>query len=377
MGHQSPLKFDGDDERTLFDLFKSLFLLFLALGTLRVFNRSMLFRAWSAVRSTPDSVLTGTAVYAGTGLVILCVVVVLWRARRPAEQRVQRGTLIRYGGVATVSLVVAAYLLHRNLTLPVFPRELLIAVSNGLVVMGLFAVRYTRARDIDLPLSKPDRTGWATAMGTSLLAAIVGLGGRYRSMRTVETIPQMPFDRAGMGGVWPVELVLSGVFLGFGWGLLFHGAVQTALRDRLGTAAGVTATAALSGSPLVVSSALDVSVWELNALPRAAFLTADNFMLVVMTLALVQGIWFLSRQFGIDCTPVLAVVAVVLVVALVSLAIEESPFVPLTVSFAFVAALATVGYERSGSVWVPVAAYVSYQIFSTMEAVRFLVGVPV
>lgn len=313
--------------------------------------------------------------YAGAGLVILCAVVVLWRARRPAEQRVRRRTLLGYGGAAGVSLVVFAYLLHRSLTLPVFPRELLVAVSNGLFVMGLLTVRYTRARGIDLPLSVPDRTDWPTAVGTSLLAAILALGGTYLYVQTTETTPQMRFDRAAMGGVWPVELALNSVFLGVGLALLFHGVVQTALRDRLGTAAGVTATAALAGFPPIVSRALDVLSWELRTLPAAGLGIADNYMVVMITLALVQASWYLSHRAGVELTPVLGATAAVVAVALVSLAIEEPAIVPGTVGWATVAALTTVGFERSRSVWIPTAAYISYLLFEPMEAARFLLPV--
>lgn len=374
MTNRPPLKFDGDDD-TVFDLFKSLFVLFLVLGLLRTFNIGMLFRAANAVRPATNPVLVGTAVYAGSGLVILCAVAVLWRERRSPEQPIQRDSLVRHGSVAAVSLVACAYLLHRSLTLPIFPRELLIGVSNGLIVMGLLTVRYTRSWDIDLPLSGPDRSDWATTLGVTLLAAITALGGTYVYMRTVETIPQMQFDRAAMGSVWPVELVLFGVFFGVGWGLLLHGAVQTELRDRLGTAGGATATAALSGFPLVVASALDVSLWELKALPTAAIVVAENFMLVVIALALVQGSWVLSNRAGVELTPVLGVTAVVGVAVLVSLAIEKPAVVSLRASWAIVAALATVGFERSRSVWVPVAAYSSLQIFRTMEAIQVLLPV--
>lgn len=375
MADRSPLKFDSDADDSLSDLLKSLLVLFLVLGLLRTFNSRMLFRASNAVRSTANPVRVGTVVYAGTGLVVLCAVVVLWRARRSPEQRVQRGALVRYGGVAAVTLVACAYLLHRRLALPVFPRELLIAVSNGLLVMGLLTVRYSRARGIDLPLSGPDRTDWAVSLGVPPLAAIAGFGGTYVYMRTVETIPQMQFDRAAMGGVWPVELVLSGLFLGVGWGLLFHGAVQTALRDRLGSAGGVTAAAALSGFPVVVASTLDVSTWELRTLPAAAVVVAENFMLVVSALALVQGSWFLFSRAGAELMPVLGATAVVVAAALTSLAIEDPAVVPRTVSWAITAAVATVGFERSRSVWVPVAAYVSYLLFAPMEVVRLLLPV--
>lgn len=77
---------------------------------------------------------------------------------------------------------------------------------------------------------------------------------------------------------------------------------------------------------------------------------------------------------GLELTPVRGVVAVVLVTVLTSLTVEQPPFVALTVSWMVVAALGTLAFERTRSVWVPVAAYASYEIFATLEAVQFLLG---
>lgn len=374
MSLQSPLQFDADTDKTLFDLFKSLFVLLLAVGLLRTFTIETVLTASNTMRPIPDPTLVGTVVYAAVGLVVIGIVVALLRQRQPPERRFPRRILAGLGGVATVGLVGLAYGLHRTIGLPAFPRELLIATTNGLVVMGLGAIGYARLRGIDLSLSAPARKYWAPSLATVVLSAVTALGGTFRFMRTVETMPTYRFDRAAMAGVWPVELALYGVFLGMGTGLLFNGAIQTALRERLGAAGAVTAATAITGFPLLVGRALTGSGSELGTLSLAALVTVENFMLVVVAFGIVHGAWVLSQRVSIELTPVRGAAVVVLVTALYSLAVEEPPFVALTVSWAVVAALGTLAFERTRSVWVPVAAYASYEIFATLEAVRFLLG---
>jgi hypothetical protein len=374
MSYRSPLKFDADTDETLFDLFKSLFLLLLAVGALRTVNIETLLTASTTMRPIPDPTLVGTVVYATVTMVVLGTGVVLWGQRRHPDERVGRKTRLRVGGAAAVTLVGVAYGLHESTSLPVFPRELLIAVANGVVVMGLGTVGYTRRRGTAISLALPDRHHWTTVLATVVLAALIALGGTYGYMRTVGTIPAMRFDRAAMGGAWPGELLLYSVFMGVGFGLLFNGAIQTTLRDRLGTAGGVTAATAITGFPLLVGRTLAGSGSDLGTLSLAALLTVENFMLVVIAFALVQGAWVLSRRVGVGLTPNRGAGAVVLVTALVSLAAEEPPFVALTASWVVVAALATVQYERTRSVWVPIAVYASYELFAAMETVRFLLG---
>jgi hypothetical protein len=374
MSLRSPLKFDADTDETLFDLFKSLFLLLLAVGLLRTFNIETLLTASNVMRPIPDPTLVGAVVYAGVGVVLFGVGVALLRHRQPPERRFPRRVPAGLVGVAAAGLVGLAYALHRSVDLPAFPRELLIATTNGLVVMGLGAIGYARLRDIAIPVSVPDRAHWASVLVTVGLSAVTALGGTYMYMRTVETIPTFRFDRAAMAGVWPVELALYGVFMGLGLGLLFNGAIQTALRDRLGPAGAVTAAAAITGFPLLVGRALTGSGSELGTLSLAALVTVENFMLVVVAFGIVHGAWVLSRRVGVELSPVRGVVAVILVTGLASLAVEQPPFVALTVSWMVVAGLGTLAFERTKSVWVPVAAYASYEIFATMEAVRFLLG---
>jgi hypothetical protein len=125
MTGRSPLKFDADTDETVFDLFKSLFLLVLAAGLLRTFNRETLLTASYTMRPS-DPTLVGTVVYAGVGLVVLGAVVGVRRQRRPPEQRRSRRALAGSTGAAAAGLLTCAYVLHRGLNLPVFPRELLL-----------------------------------------------------------------------------------------------------------------------------------------------------------------------------------------------------------------------------------------------------------
>jgi hypothetical protein len=374
MSLQSPLKFGPDTDETLFDLFKSLFLLLLAVGLLRTANSETVLTVSYEIRPIPDPTRLGTLVYAGVGLVVLGIGVALRRQRRPPELRFSRGDFIKLTGVTAVVLVGVAYGLHRSADLPAFPRELLIAVANGVVVMGLDAIGYARHRGVDIPLSPPESTHWALSLTTVILSALVGLGGTYLYMRTAGTIPEMPFDRAAMSGVWPVELLLYSVFIGLGFGLLFNGAIQTALRERLGGASAVTATAALTGVPLFVGATLTRSGGELGTLSLVALLTVENFMLVVIAFAFVQGTWVLSQRVGVALTPVRGGAAVVLVTALFSPVVWEPPIAALAVSWVVAAALGTLAFERTRSVWVPVTAYASFELFAAIETVQFLLG---
>lgn len=371
MALRSPLKFDADTDETLFDLFKSLFVLLLAVGLLRTFNVETILTVSNTMRPIPDPTPVGTAVYAGVGLVVLGTAVALLGQRQTSEQRFPRGKLAGLGGAAAVTLVGVAYGLHRTIGLPPFPREALIATTNGLVVMGLGAIGYARRRSLDLPISAP--RDWAASLTTVVLSAGTALGGTYVYMRTVSTIPAMRFDRAAMGGVWPAELLLYSLLMGLGWGLLFNGAIQTALRERLGAAGAVTAATAITGFPLLVGRAFP-SGSGLGTLSLAALLTVENFMLVVVAFAFVHSAWVLSQRLGSELTSVRGAAAVVLVTILASLAVEQPPFVALTVSWTVVAALGALAFERTRSVWVPVAAYASYELFAAMETVRFLLG---
>jgi hypothetical protein len=220
----------------------------------------------------------------------------------------------------------------------------------------------------------PDRSYWATSLGTVVLSGIIALCGTYLYIQTVDTLPPLWFDRDTMGEVWPVELVLSGLFGGVGIGLLFSGAIQTDLSDRLGAASGVTGAVAVSGFPLVASTILEQYAWQLDLLSLTALVTVDNFLLVVYALGLTQGIWIVTRRAGVELTPVRGTTAVVIVTALVTLAIADQTRVPQILARAAVAGLVAVEYERSQSVWVPMAAYSSFEVFGAVETAQFLLG---
>lgn len=374
MAGRLPLQFGPDSDDSAFKVFKTLFGLFVVVGLLRTFTVRTALNVSNSIRPIPDPTRVGTAVYLVVGLSVLAVGVTLFQQGRSPAERLERGTLFRFAGGAVIALVALAYAVNLRANLPVFPRELLIQTVNGLVVMGLASGGYARLRGFSLPLSLPDRTHWPAVFGTVLFSALTATGGTYLYMKTAETLPRFRYDREGMAGVWPVELVLATVFLGFGTGLLFNGAVQTELRDRLtGTHAAIAVTA-LVGFPLVVSPTLGGSSGTVGPVTLTAILAVDNFLLVAVALFLVHAVWVLSRRVGFEMTPVRGALAVVLVTSVVSLAIEDPPLVPLTVSRALVAAVVAVEFERSRSVWVPVAAYSSYQIFATMEAVRLLLA---
>lgn len=317
-----------------------------------------------------DPQLVGSVVYASLGTLLLGVAYAAGRSLGRVP-RFERDGYVSLAGVTALVLVVAAYRLHGSTTAPVVPRGMTTALlTSG--ALALVAVGYARLRDIGLRLAAPGRDTLELAGGVVLVAGLAGVGWVLAAATWADTplvltvgdatAPSVPVDALG-------RVVLGGVLVGGGTALLYNGAIQEGLRDRLGPAGATAATTALVGGSFV----------ELRPLPRTDPLSVVAGTGVVVLLALLAAAvaaWVvrnLPRTVDTEPKPVVAaaVGAGVVVLPLVVLVPLQSAAwrTVLYAAVPVVAAAAAVGYERSRSVWIPALAFVTYFVVADWAVV--------
>lgn len=327
-----------------------------------------------------DPQIAGAVVYALLGIVAVGAVYGVLRARRPARARVERHDVVQLGGVTAMLLLVAAYLLHGAADVPVFPGDVLTSVLRAGLAMGLLAFAYARACGFDVRYEFPNREAVPLGGAAVALASITGVG-----VFVISTAPDDPLLSSGVLGQFGPRLsaellawrvLIPGVCSGIGMGLLYNGAVQERLRGRLGP---VDATAAVT--PLVgVLGWAFVAGGVANSAGAVAVALAAVALLSLLAAAIaVQGVRLVARRLDADVTPVVAASVGVAVVAvpLAGLAVVDRSAAGIAVggvTVTVVAAVASVAYERSRSVWLPVLAFGSYQVFGNTELLLALVA---
>ncbi|SFS06185.1 hypothetical protein SAMN05216559_2989 [Halomicrobium zhouii] len=315
-----------------------------------------------------DPQVAGAVVYALLGMVALATAYGLIRARRPAGVTAERYVVVQVGGVATMLLLVASYLLHGVLDLPVFPGDVLTSLLTGGVAMGLLGFAYARAGEFEVRLGFPERESLPLAGVTVTLGATAGV-----AQFAASTAPGHPLLTDRIVGAFAPQLsagmlawrvVVPGVCIGVGMGLLYNGAVQERLRQRLDPVCATAAVPALVG----------VLGWAFVAvgLTNSAVAIVGGFATVVLLSLLwaaigAWGVRPVARRLDVEATPVVGASIGVTVVAipLAGLAAIHGPAPGVAAAgfaLTIVAAVACVAYERSRTVWIPALAFVSFYV---------------
>ncbi|GAA0680241.1 hypothetical protein ACFQDG_05195 [Natronoarchaeum mannanilyticum] len=314
-----------------------------------------------------DPQLVGAVVYAALGLAVLGAAYAARRRLRPTRAAPERHELFTLAGATAMLLLFGAYLLHGAVDLPAFPGDVVPSLLAGGVTAGA-GLLYARSRDIDLRIEAPKRDALPATGLTILVGALAGLGW----ILALE-IGGNPVFRPAFAGVFGPEpqlrvgelfwnAVLPNLFVGVGLGVLYNGAVQEGLRERVGAA----------GAAAAVTTLIGVTAWGSGEFARVAdapptILTAAVVVLlgVLGASIAVRGTRFLQRTRDADAAPIVTASASALVVAVALMAVSAlrwypPGFVASGASYAVVGATAAVGYERSRSLWVPALSFAAY-----------------
>lgn len=320
--------------------------------------------------------LTGTVVYAGLGLAALAAVYAVAR-RLDVVDRPDRFVLVEVAGIAVVLGFVGAYILHGAVRLQPYPRVAVDPLLSAGVVTVLPAVVYVRLRGIDLRLDGPDEQARALAVVLGLVSLFVGLS-YVAAFSFVDGWG--PFAVGGPFGQSPLtpgtlfwRVLFPNVALGAGAMVLYQGAIHEGLADVTTTAGAVAAVTALLGVNAWATVAVGLLTGTRPAgdvgldLAQAGLGVAGVILAVGAaalalrgTDALVDGA---DRDDHLGVGAFLGVlVAVVPLSVLTAAGVAAITAVISGLSFAVATAVATVGYARSRSIWVPVFAFAVYRI---------------
>jgi len=311
--------------------------------------------------------LVGAVVYAALGLTVLGAAYAARRRLRPTRTAPERHELFTLAGATAMLLLFGAYLLHGAVDLPAFPGDVVSSLLAGGVTAGA-GLLYANSRGIDLRIGTPKRDALPAAGLTILIAALAGVG-----WVVALEVGGNPVFRPTFVGMFAPEpqlrisellwnAVLPNLCVGVGLGVLYNGAVQEELRDRVGTAAGTAAVTALIGVTAWGSGEFSRTV---DAPPTVVRATVVVFLAVLAAMLAIRATRILQQRRDAVATPIAAASASALLVSLaliVTSAFRWYPpgFVASGVSYAVVGAAACVGYERSRSVWAPALAFAAY-----------------
>lgn len=368
-------------DRSVVREYGSLFLLVLA----SVFLRQLLTAGVDAVAERMPAVLdprlVGAVVYATLAVAALAALYVAYRRLRPSADGLARHDLLSLAGTTTMVLLVAAYVLHGSVDLPVFPGDVVTSFLNGVVAMGLLAVVYARARGFDLRIEAPDRSALPLAGAATLVSALVGAAWlvAYAVVREPRfgVVIGGPFAPQLSAGALAWSVVVPSVLVGVGMGVLYNGAIQESLREHVGPAGAVAAVTALSS--VASWAVVDVGLADDAVATAATTLAVVALSLLAASLA-ARGTRELPRSLGVEPTPAVAAafggcVVALLLLAVSGLYLSTWQFVPAGVSIAAVAAAASVGYERARSAWVPAIAFSTFLTIVDADLALYLARV--
>lgn len=320
--------------------------------------------------------LVGTVVYAVVGLALLAALFLLVRRTTGFGRGLDAHDHGQLAGVAAMLLLMAAYVLHGRIDLPTFPGVAFTTLLTGAAAAGL-AVGFARLRGEAIPFDLPDGDALPVAGATVGVATVAGVAWVVALAELAPTPFGFAFegqfgpDLSGWLLVWHV--VLPAAFVGVASAVLYTGAVQGALRSRVGPAEAVGAVTALVG---VGSLAVSIGVPE-NALYTAAAIAALVVASVVVALAAERGTAALSGALDVAATPALgAAVGFALVALLWALAQLATAATPRLVVYGLgvtaTGAAAAWGFERSRTVWVPALAFVAFRLLTDALLSRWL-----
>lgn len=360
--------------------FGLLFLLLLASKVLQLLVPLAIEAVSDLMLEVFDPQLVGSAVYAMLGVTTLAAIYAVTRHLRTTQSGLKQHERLNLGGVTGILLLVCAYWLHGAADLPVFPGDVVTSLLTSAVAMGLPALIYARVREIDMRIEVPDRNAVSLVGGAAVMAALAGVGGMVAFTATVDTRIIMPIRGLGdpqlSASMLLLDVVLPGVFVGIGLGILYTGALQERLREYVSPAGAVAAVTALIGI-----SSLEFRIGQpTTAVATAATVPAVVFLSLLAAFLVVWGTQSFSQSLDSELTPSVAasvsgLVVVLSLLGMSAVGLLTATFVLYAISFTVLAAIATVGYERSRSVWVPALAFASYQIVVDTDLALYLVRV--
>jgi len=346
-----------------------------------LFQRLATAAVWLVSESIPDPLdprLVGAVVYATLAFAALVIVFTLFRRRRPARDPLDAFEWRFVGAITFGLLLLGAYLLHGATALPAFPDATVRTLLAGPVALGVPAVLYARAHGFDVDLSLPDRDARWVAVVTGLVAALGGVTVWIVSVLATGTGPLNPnlVDPASTfsAGTWLASVVFPVLFGGLGWGLLYNGAVQPLLRERLGpdgAVAGVTTFLSLVWWSSPGTARMD------GPLAVTVALVGGVLLPLLVALLVAWGIGSARRSSDRERRPAVAALVGVLPVSLVvavtfATGTFQTALLSWGLGYAIAAAAACVGAARSRSLWVPIAAYTMFGLLTDLHVARLL-----
>lgn len=314
--------------------------------------------AWAGQRRV-DAVLTGVV---ELGVLGLCYGV--YRATRPDEDEgLAADELVTLAGALGLLVVVGSFWLLGSVDVARIPTRILETALTPVLGLGLPAVVFARTVGVELRFAPPARGEVVLAGAVTGIGTLVALG-RLGLVAVVEnpSVGLGPFRLQYAPLDVLLQVLLPALLAGLGMALVYNGAIQEALRRRLGLAGAITAvTVVVGSSPLLLSTL----VRSRDPVATTGILAGVAVLSVLVALLAALGARMATDRAPVDFTPTVAAASGLAVVISISTAVALAT--PLSVwvlsaaiGFGLVTATATVGDERSRTVWVPGSAFVAY-----------------
>lgn len=330
--------------------------------------------------TTREPLFIGSLIYTLLGMAVLTVTYTISRRGREMKREFDQFELLHLGGVIGILLFACFYLLLSFTELPIFPDDMIAVILTGPVGMGGLALVYARLEAFDIQIAAPSRDALPHTIGTIVLAMIVGL---------IWVIAVVSFDFIGpqfsfSGSTTPelsagdvlLNTVLLGCMTGIGWGVLYNGAIQENLREVVGPEQAVGALIAIIGILWVIAG---IFFQTTDMIVMAGTAMAAVLLSLFAAMVAVWGIERVVQILDVEHTLFLATSVSILVVTIVLLALSllltsSLGLILVGLSLSVVAALASLGYEYSRSVWVPALVFSAYFICSDVNIGLYVIS---
>lgn len=241
---------------------------------------------------------------------------------------------------------------------------LVVSAFTSLGGLALGAVAYAWYRDIDLGFALPRQGSWPTALAVTFapaaLAVCVAIAGNTLFDTGLSAMTQRWVSADASVGALIRLAVVPAAFVSVGYGLLFCGVVYEGVRDHLPEHA-VSVAASLVG----VFWLLPVDVGPFPTTPGAVIEVVLSLVFGV-AFGMAVGVLSRHRRTGASLRSLEARHVAVLAVAaagVLGLATDLAPLAQTAGDLLWIAAfgIGLLGYERTRSVWVPVASLAAFQ----------------